>query len=317
MGCFGSREDARRKAFADDYQGTDYAFSVGSIETSAGFCPLDALVLKYCGGKGKEIGDGIGELKEGKIDEKKATEIAVAIHKALKELEEKLRKTKDGEKEGEVMNKYTGKDAYTQVNDALTFLFEKSKLDECKWPAPAELSKEDMEKLGLDKDGKKEEGKEEEAAGGENNDGGDGEGEAPKEGEGEGDGKKDEGAAKSGMGAIAASDFGDIEGGAVELAKIVTVIMFAYPIVGDCVKAQVMHWELGGDSGSDNLAAAAALSGAYVNAGEKAEDTSYGAAWLTNDDLDELNDVLKDNGKKALVFPGVVGAFADEKTALG
>lgn len=80
-----------------------------------------------------------------------------------------------------------------------------------------------------------------------------------------------------------------------------------------------MHWELGGDS-SDHFAMAevAAVTGAYVNAGEKAEADSFGAAWLNDKDLEELKEVAADKGAlKALIFPGIVGAWADEDTAKG
>merc|ERR1712188_148715 len=88
------------------------------------------------------------------------------------------------------------------------------------------------------------------------------------------------------MSLIAADAFGEAAG-PTELPKLLLSLMFYHPVFGDAVKAQVVHWELGGDS-LKSLAAVAALTDAYVDAGEKAEADSFGAAWLTAEDLEEL-----------------------------
>ena len=107
MGCFGSREDARRGAYSDDWTGCEYGFKVASIKTAEGFCPLDALVIKFCGGEGKEIKDGIGEFADSKLAEDKAKELGNNMFEAMKALYKGFEKFKDGTKEGEVMGKYT------------------------------------------------------------------------------------------------------------------------------------------------------------------------------------------------------------------
>lgn len=63
MGCFGSREDARREVFAKDWVGCDYGFIVGSVAGVTGFCPLDKLTINFLG-EGKEIAEHIGEFSE-------------------------------------------------------------------------------------------------------------------------------------------------------------------------------------------------------------------------------------------------------------
>lgn len=80
-----------------------------------------------------------------------------------------------------------------------------------------------------------------------------------------------------------------------------------------------MHWELGGDSSDhETMAAIASITGAYVNAGEKAEESSFGSAWVNDNDLEELKEVYAEGKDQvsALVFPGVVGAWADKDTAI-
>lgn len=94
--------------------------------------------------------------------------------------------------------------------------------------------------------------------------------------------------------------------------------MFYYPVFGDAVKAQTVQCDLGGDKGS--FAAIAAVVGAYVNGKEKAEEAaspSFGATWLTQDDLDELKEAKEGATDKVLVFPGICGGWADEADALG
>merc|ERR1712010_173160 len=77
-----------------------------------------------------------------------------------------------------------------------------------------------------------------------------------------------------------------------------------------------MSCELGGDNFKD-LAAVATIVGAYVNAGEKADKPSFGMAYLTAEDLEELKEVEAAKTDQALVLPGIVGAWADEETAAG
>lgn len=113
------------------------------------------------------------------------------------------------------------------------------------------------------------------------------------------------------------SQFGEISG-VEELPKLLVALMFSFPVVGDAVKSQVLHYELGGDS--EDLASFAefsAVASAYVDAGEKTEADSFGAVFLSGDDLDTLKEVDEQKAVKALVFPGVVGAWADESSALG
>lgn len=111
--------------------------------------------------------------------------------------------------------------------------------------------------------------------------------------------------------------FGEVDGPEA-LPKLLVAIAFSFPVVGDACKAQILHWELGGDDTEHaTFAATAAITGAFVDAGEKAEADSFGSAWLNGDDLDVLKEVAEQKDLKALVFPGVVGAWADEATALG
>lgn len=63
MGCFGSREDARRKVFESDWHGCDFGFIVGSVTGVTGFCPLDKLTINFLGAE-KEITEHIGEFNE-------------------------------------------------------------------------------------------------------------------------------------------------------------------------------------------------------------------------------------------------------------
>lgn len=306
MGCFGSRQDARRGAFADDWTRCAYGFSVGSVTTADGFSPLDKIVIKYVGGEGKELKDAAhGELADAKLAEDKAKELGESVFKELKAFHAKLvDKYKDGTKDGEVHGKYTGTDAINQVDGALKFWAEKSGLEHV-WPEAATAddkdAKEAMDAMGMmDGDGEK---KDDEAAEG-------GDDEKKEEG---GDAAAADAAPKSSLTAEAFGDFG----GVTDLPKLLTAISFLYPIVGDYLKSQVMHWELGGDSSDHySLAAVASVVGAYVNAGEKEETSSFGSAWLNDKDLEELKEVAADEGKTtALVFPGIVGAWADADTA--
>merc|ERR1712086_1087529 len=113
MGCFDSKMDAKRKALADDWTGSEYAFAVGGITTLDEFCPLDKLAVKFCGGEGKELKDGIGELAEAKLAEDKAKELGNKIFEALKKL----------------FGKYTAKEAFEQIDGAVKLWCEKSGLE--------------------------------------------------------------------------------------------------------------------------------------------------------------------------------------------
>lgn len=306
MGCFGSKEDDRRKAFGADWTGCEFAFSVGSVKSADCFCPLDKLVYSFVG-EGKELASQIGELSDAKLAAEKAKELGEKIFTALKGLHAALEKDyKDGTKENEVMGKYTGTEAIKQVNDALTVFVEKTKIGT--WP---EVAADTAEKM----DG--EPAMMEEAPAmmdAEAAEGGDGEmaaGDAVEEGKME--------AMMAAMAAVSIglSEFGEIAS-AEELPKFLMGLMFSYPVVGDAVKAQVMHWELGGDSKDHaTFAEFSAVASAYVDAGEKAEAESFGAAWLSGDDLDVLKEVAEQKDVKALIFPGVVGAWADQGSALG
>merc|ERR1719473_356256 len=99
MGCFGSRMDSRRKLFDDDWTSTEFAFAVATIKNLDGFCPLDKIVVEYCGGTGKELKDGIGELTDFKLAAEEAKKIGDEVWKSMKEFHEHLKKNKDGVKE--------------------------------------------------------------------------------------------------------------------------------------------------------------------------------------------------------------------------
>lgn len=167
-----------------------------------------------------------------------------------------------------------------------------------------------MGDLGMGEEGAKD--------GGDAAEGGEADADAKKEGEGEGDDKGGETKAAAKENLVKVDAFGEIAGPA-ELPKLLLAICLAYPAVGDAVKAQVCHWELGGDSSDhESFGAVAAIVGAYVNSGEKEEKDSFGAAWVDDDTLEELKEVAADkSATKALIFPGVVCAWADEATALG
>lgn len=299
MGCFGSREDSRRKAFDDDWTGTDYAFAPGSVANLQAFCPLDKIVLNWLKDK-KELKDAF----ELPLSEEKAKELATEAWAAMKEFTKSLEGGKESDKEGEVFGKYSGKDAYTQMDAVMTCFAEKSACG-LTWPeaAAAEVPEGMDAKMG---EGDMAGGDAEMAEGGE-------------EKEGEGEAKEGEAAGMDAMMAkmslVALDAFGEI-GGAAEMPKCLLALMFSYPVFGDAVKAATMAHDLGGDK-SANFGSIAAVVGAYVNAQEKAEADSFGAAWLTSDDMDELNEVLAQKEAKALVFPGIVGGWADEKDALG
>jgi len=109
--------DAKRKALADDWTGGEFAYAVGSISTYDEFCPLDKLVVKFVGGEGKELKDGIGELTDHKLAEDKAKELGGKIWEALKAVHAEFKEKKDSD--DKVFGKYTGKEAFTQVDAAV------------------------------------------------------------------------------------------------------------------------------------------------------------------------------------------------------
>lgn len=297
MGCFGSREDARRKVFDEDWTGNEFAFAPGSVKDLQAFCPLDKIVCKYVGDQ-KELKDKLGEWP---ITEDKVKELKDDVWKALKEFHAVLAKTKDEDKQ--VFGKYTGKDAFAQMEEVMKVYAEKSGLEH-KWP-----EEEAAEKPA----GMGDEAPKEGDAPGEANDGGEEDGEK-KEG--------DDAAAKEGAGdapkmaLIAPDAFGD-NSGAAAVPKLLLSLMFYHPVFGDAVKAAVMTHELGGDKAVANLGAVACLTGAWVDKEEKEEKDSWGCAWLTGDDMDELKEVSEQKDAKALVFPGVVGAWKEKDDALG
>lgn len=289
MGCLDSKMDAKRKALADDWTGGEYAFKVGSVADFTAFCPLDKIAVKFCGGEAKEYKDGIGELTDAKLAEDKAKELGDKIFEALKKLHADFKKSES--ESGKAFGKYEHKDAFKQIDDAVKFWCEKSgfehKLEEAKAP----------EGMGGEED------KGEADAG--MNEGGDGEGE-----------KKEEAAATAPKRETPeTSAFGDIAE-KVEIPKLLLAMYVCFPAFGDAVKAQVLDYDFDG-SGSDDLAGAATLIGAYADAQEKAEGDSWGCAWCTDADLEELKAAAAEGSKQALVFPGTVVAWADEATAVG
>lgn len=292
MGCFGSRMDSRRKAIEGDWNGLEYSFGVGSVKTLDGFYPLDKLVVKLVG-DGKELKEQIGDLDGSKIPEDKATALADKIFDALKKTRAEFEKTKDSD--DLVFGKYTGKEAFKQVDDAVKLWCEKSgfehKLEEAPpADAPAGMGAEG-EAAGMEMEGG------EEGAAAENAD-------APKE-----ETKK----IARDVPDIAA--FGDFAA-KVEIPKLLTAMVVCFPAFGDAVKTQVVSYDLGGD-GEDSFKEVAALTGAYVDSSEKADTDSFGCARLSDEDLEELKEVDKNKESQALVFPGIVVAWADEATATG
>ncbi len=292
MGCFDSKMDAKRKALADDWTGSEYAFAVGGIASLDEFCPLDKLAIKFCGGEGKELKDGIGELADAKLAEDKAKELGNKIFEALKKLHGDFKADKDEDKK--VFGKYTAKEAFEQIDGAVKLWCEKSGLEH---------------KLGEDAAATAPEGMEMAAAMGD---------EAMEGGEGDAMMMGDM------MGAAAAapkrdtpevSAFGDMAGPA-EIPKLLLCMMVCFPAFGDAVKAQILDCEFGG-SGSDDLGAVATVVGAFVDAGEKADSESWGCAWCTDDEVEELKAAFAAKDTKALVFPGTVVAWDSKDTAVG
>jgi len=277
--------DAKRKALADDWTGGEYAFAVGTLATLDEFCPLDKIAVKFCGGEAKELKDGLGDPGL-TLAEDKGKELGEKIWTALKKLHEDFKKEKDSDKKA--YGKYTAKEAFEQIDEAVG-----------KWCAKSGLE----HKLEGEKPAEAPAGMEGEMAMGEAMEGG-------MEMMGE----------DMMMAATApkreAPDFDamcDAEG-PTEIPKILLAMYVAYPVFGDAVKAQVLDHEFGG-SGSDDLAAVATILNGYVDAQELAEGESWGCAWCTGDELEELKTLDKE--KSALVFPGTVVAWDSKDTAVG
>lgn len=293
--------DSRRNALKDDWTGCDYAFSVGSVTTYGGLSPLDQIAIKYIGGEGKELADAPhGELADAKIAEDKAKDAGNKIFDSIKALHAKFKKTKDSD--DKVMGKYTGKDAFAQMDAAAKFWIAKAGIEEHKLeedaPATAPEGMEGMDMMAMDE-------------------------------------AMEGGAATSSFPAEA--DCGDIAGPA-EIPKLLTSMMVCYPVFADAVKQQVMDMELQsagmvpgvpmpslsmpslpvpGLEGGADLSAVATITGAYVKAGATDDADGFGCAFLSAEDLEELNEVKENKDTSVLVFPGTVIAFADEATALG
>lgn len=298
MGCLGSKEDKRRGELEDNFTGCEYAFVPGSVKDLQAFCPLDLIVAKWVGDK-KELKDKIGEWP---ITEEKLKEISGEIWTSMKDFHAILAKTKDGDKAGAVFGKYTGKEAFEQMEAVMKSFADNSELG-LKWPEEAAAAEAPTGMEGMEG--------EMAAMDGEMAEGGDGE-MAAMEGMMEGMGME---AMAAKMSLIAPDAFGEAKG-AAEVPKLLLSLMFTQPVFGDAVKSATMTFDLGGDKGVANFAGIAAVVGAYVNAGEKAEADSFGAAWLTGVDMEELQEVAAQKDAKALVFPGVVGAWSDQADAL-
>jgi len=207
------------------------------------------------------------------------------IWTALKKLHEDFKKEKDSDKKA--FGKYSAKDAFEQVDAAVKLWCEKSGLEH---------------KLEGDAPATAPEGMEGEMAMGEGAEGGE---------EMMGDGMMAAAAPKRETPEVSA--FGDMAGPA-EIPKVLLAMYVCYPAFGDAVKAQVLDHEFGG-SGSDDFGAVATILGGFVDAQEKAEGESWGCAWCTADELEELKGL--DKGVSALVFPGTVVGWADKDTAVG
>lgn len=208
---------------------------------------------------------------------------------------------KDGTKEGEVMGKYTGTEAIDQMNKCLTDFSEKSKLgDDFKWPKAAEAAAGEMEMMGMEEmmaEAEAMEGGEEMAA------------------EMGGEMMMEEAAMAKKMQLVAADAFGECEG-PTELPKLLLSLMFVYPVFGDAVKAQTVQCELGGDNYKD-FAAIATMVGAFAKSQCTEDGASFGMAVLCEEDLEELKEIETMKTDSALVFPGIVGAWADQADAEG
>jgi len=109
--------------------------------------------------------------------------------------------------------------------------------------------------------------------------------------------------------------FGELKG-PTEIPKILVCMLVCFPAFADAVKAQVIDWEFGG-SGKTDLAPLVAIAGSYIDSHEKAEAESWGCAWVTDADIEDLKAADTEKDKKALVFPGVVTAWPTKEAAIG
>jgi|ERR1719454_1326126 hypothetical protein len=98
MGCFGSREDSRRKVFDEDWSTNDYAFGPAEVKDLKAFCPLDLIVVKWLADK-KELAEKLGELP---LTEDKAKELGGEVWASMKEFHAIIAKTKEGTTKDEV-----------------------------------------------------------------------------------------------------------------------------------------------------------------------------------------------------------------------
>lgn len=301
MGCFQSLDDKRRGTFAADWAPLEYA-AVSGFGGPAKFCPLDALVVEYLGGKGKELKDKIGEMP---LSEEKAKELVKEVWEGMKGLHKSLSETKDDDKADAVYGCYSGKEAFTQMDACMTD-FAANSHSELKWPEEAPAEKP----AGM-----------EEAAG----DMGEAAGEAAEGGEeaaaadaAPADAAPAEAAPKAAKELKAWGEFAAV----TDLPKLLTALAFTYNVFGDAISAETMHRELGGSEFSNKLAGAATLIGAYCAKealGEgAAEGDSYAPALLTENDVATVKEALDLKDKEnALIFPGAIASHADLTKAEG
>lgn len=289
--------DSRRNALKDDWTGCEYAFNVGSVTTYGGLSPIDQIAIKYIGGEGKELADAPhGELADAKIAEDKAKDAGNKIWTAIQALHKKFKADKDSD--SKVMGKYTGKEAFAQMDAAAKFWVAKCGIEEHKLEeeAPA-TAPEGMEMMAMEE-------------------------------------MMMEGGATTKFPEEA--DCGDIAGPA-EIPKLLTSMMVCYPVFADAVKAQVMEAELQsagmvpgvpmpsmslslpvpGLEGGADLSSVATITGAYLKAGAADEADSFGCAWLSAEDLEELTEAEAAKDTTVLVFPGATIAWPAQDAAEG
>jgi len=251
MGCFGSREDARRDAYVSNFNGIEYGFATGNAKSLTGFCPLDKIAVKYVGGTGKELTDAFGDgfPEKAELPEDKTKEIGEKIFNALKDLHKFLASKGDDK----VFGKYAASAAAKEIDAVLTKFCEKSGLEH-KWPEVAEATDDMMKEMGMD-------------------------GEAAKEMEMEAEGGEEMAAAPEKK--VGDDAFGDISG-PTNLPHLLLSLMFIHPVFGDIVKSQVLNADLTSEGGfmpkisipipgmggldGESFASVATMTAAYVNA---------------------------------------------------
>merc|ERR1719230_802260 len=109
MGCFGSKEDNRRKAIVGDYTGCNMSFKVGGVSTLEGLCPIDLLSLHYIGGKGNELKTKLGDHDAGALAKEKGEELGKLVFDAMKKFYfDSLDKSKEEKDKNAVFGKYSG-----------------------------------------------------------------------------------------------------------------------------------------------------------------------------------------------------------------